>query len=129
MNSLKRVVSIGIAVAFAAALTACEKPGPAETAGKKIDATTEKAEQKIEKATEKADKLVDDAAITTKVKAAILAEPGLSSLQISVDTMDGEVTLAGSVDSQQNIDRAKEVAKAVVGVKKVDNQLVLMSPK
>ncbi len=37
---------------------------------------------------EKASVAIDDAEITTKAKAAIFAEPGLKSLQISVDTGD-----------------------------------------
>jgi len=50
---------------------------------------------------EKAGVAIDDAEITTKVKAAIFAEPGLKTLQISVDTIKGVVTLSGSVDSQR----------------------------
>jgi hyperosmotically inducible protein len=42
---------------------------------------------------------IDDAEITTKVKAGILAEPGFKSLQICLDTIKGVVTLSGSVDS------------------------------
>ncbi len=35
---------------FAAGLMGCEKEGPAETAGKKLDETVEKAGEKIEQA-------------------------------------------------------------------------------
>jgi osmotically-inducible protein OsmY len=42
---------------------------------------------------------VDDAAITTKVKAAILAEPGLKTLQIGVETYKDVVQLSGFVDA------------------------------
>ena len=48
------------------------------------------------------DKLVaaaDDTAITAKVKASILAEPGLKSTQINVETRNATVTLSGTVDS------------------------------
>ena len=41
----------------------------------------------------------DDTMITTKIKAALLAEPGLKSQQISVATKDATVTLSGSVDN------------------------------
>ena len=68
---------------------------------------------------------IDDAEITTKVKAAIFAEPGLKTLQISVDTIKGVVTLSGSVDSSPSRDRAKALAGAVAGVKEVKNQLVI----
>jgi len=109
---------------------------PAETAGKKLDQTAEDAGRKIGDAFDKAgEKLgeqgektavaIDDAEITAKVKGAIFAEPGLKTLQIGVDTVKGVVTLTGSVDSQQNSDRARGLASAVAGVKEVDNQLML----
>jgi hyperosmotically inducible periplasmic protein len=68
----------------------------------------------------------DDTMITTKVKAALLAEPGLKSQQIDVATKDATVTLAGSVDSDIVRDRAKQIALSTEGVKNVvDN----MNPK
>lgn len=117
-------------------LSACEKPGPAETAGKKIDQTVEEAGKKMGEASdkvavkmaeqsEKAGVVIDDAEITAKVKAAIFAEPGFKTLQISVDTVKGVVTLSGSVDSLASSDRAKALAGAVAGVKEVENRLAL----
>src|SRR5215468_9199893 len=49
---------------------------------------------------------IDDTMITTKVKAALLAEPGLKSAQINVATKDATVTLSGAVDSDIVRDRA-----------------------
>ena len=66
-----------------------------------------------------------DSLITTKVKTAILAEKGLKSLQISVETHERVVILSGFVDSASQIARAEEVAKGVEGVKSVKNSLVL----
>jgi hyperosmotically inducible periplasmic protein len=43
---------IGISMLFVCALTACDKPGPAETAGKKIDQTAAEASKKIGEATD-----------------------------------------------------------------------------
>jgi hypothetical protein len=69
---------------------------------------------------------IDDTMITTKVKAALLAEPGLKSAQINVATRDATVTLSGAVDSDIMRDRAKQIALSTEGVKNVvDN----MSPK
>jgi len=69
---------------------------------------------------------IDDTMITTKVKAALLAEPGLKSAQINVATKDATVTLSGAVDSDIIRDRAKQIALSTEGVKNVvDN----MSPK
>jgi hyperosmotically inducible protein len=129
---------IGISMLLLAGLAACDKPGPAETAGKKIDQTVNKVGEKIGSAadtvgdklgaqTSKAGVAIDDTEITSKVKAAIFAEPGLKTLQISVDTVKGVVTLSGSVDTQSNSNRAKELASAVAGVNGVENRLVVKS--
>ena len=68
---------------------------------------------------------VDDSAITTKVKAAIFDDPSLKVLQINVETFKGEVQLSGFVDSAQNIRRAGEVARSVMGVRSVKNDLIV----
>jgi hypothetical protein len=68
---------------------------------------------------------IDDTVITTKVKAAILDDPSLKVLQISVETIKGVVQLSGFVDSRQNISKAGEVARSVPGVKSVKNDLIV----
>lgn len=75
--------------------------------------------------TETTGEYVDDVAITAKVKAAILNEPGLKSLQISVKTFKDEVQLSGFVDTAQAKKRAGEVAAGVAGVRSVRNDLVV----
>ena len=137
MRILENFKLICISTLLVVGLVACDKPkpGPAETAGKKIDQTADEAGKKLGEAANKVgEKLdeqsaktgvaIDDAEITAKVKAAIFAEPGLKTLQISVDTVKGVVTLSGSVDSQPSSDRAKALAGAVAGVKNVENRLV-----
>ncbi len=132
MNISKRFLLAGVSMIFAVGLAACDKPGPAEKAGRSIDQAAENvgdkmdgASHKLGEQSDKAGDTLDDAAITAKIKTAILAEPGLSVLQIHVDTIHGVTTLTGSVDSHQNMDKAKEIARAVAGVKKVDNKLVV----
>ena len=68
---------------------------------------------------------VDDSVITTKVKAAILNEPNLSSAEINVETFKGVVQLSGFVNSQADINRAVEVARSVKGVTSVKNAMRL----
>jgi osmotically-inducible protein OsmY len=136
MNALKNLKLLGSSILLVVGLAACDKPGPAETAGKKIDqavddagkqvgAASDKVAIKMAEQSEKAGVAINDAEITTKVKAAIFAEPGLRTLQIGVDTVNGVVTLTGSVDSQANSDRAKALAGAVAGVSRVENRLAL----
>jgi osmotically-inducible protein OsmY len=68
---------------------------------------------------------VDDAVITTKVKAAVFKEPSLKSAEINVETLKGTVQLSGFVSSQADIDRAVKVAKGVKGVKSVKNDMIV----
>jgi len=147
MKTLGNLKLIGVATLLVVGLAACDKQGPAETAGKQLDQTVEEAQAKIseaaDKVSEEADKAseklagqgdkavvgMNDAEITAKVKAAIFAEPGLKTLQISVDTKKGVVTLSGSVDTQQNSDSARALAGAVSGVQEVKNRLMIKSGK
>ncbi|HXS92786.1 MAG TPA: BON domain-containing protein [Steroidobacteraceae bacterium] len=66
---------------------------------------------------------VDDTVITTKVKAAILEEPGLKSSEINVETFKGVVQLSGFVSSSADISTATKVAHAVAGVTSVKNDM------
>ena len=66
---------------------------------------------------------VDDSVITTKVKAAILGEPGLKVSEINVETYKGVVQLSGFVSSRADIKGAVRVASAVGGVKSVTNDM------
>jgi osmotically-inducible protein OsmY len=66
---------------------------------------------------------VDDSVITTKVKAAILREPGLKVSEVNVETYKGVVQLSGFVSSRADINGAVGVASAVGGVKSVTNDM------
>jgi hypothetical protein len=66
---------------------------------------------------------MSDSAITAKVKSALLAERGLPSSQIKVETNDGVVQLSGFLNSQSEIDRAVNVARNVKDVKSVENNM------
>jgi len=68
---------------------------------------------------------VDDSVITTKVKAAILGEPGLKVAEINVETFKGAVQLSGFVNSREDIDKAVRVARSVNGVTSVKNSMQL----
>jgi hyperosmotically inducible protein len=76
---------------------------------------------------EKASEAISDAAITTKVKAAIVADRMLKVMQIKVDTEAGVVNLSGAVDSPEAVTHATEVIKKIEGVKSVNNKLEVKS--
>jgi hyperosmotically inducible protein len=71
--------------------------------------------------------IIDDSVITAKSKAAILRTENLKTLQISVETHDGEVILSGFVDNEAAKTKAEEVVSAVPGVKSVKNSLEVRS--
>jgi osmotically-inducible protein OsmY len=64
-------------------------------------------------------------AITTKIKAAILGEPGLKVSEINVETFKGVVQVSGFVSSRHDIKSAVRMASAVSGVKSVENDMQL----
>ncbi len=70
-------------------------------------------------------KFLDDAAITTAVKARLLEEKDISSTDISVETSKGVVSLSGEVADPVQHKKAEELAKGVAGVKTVVNRLTL----
>lgn len=70
-------------------------------------------------------RVLADSAITAKVKAELLAEKGIPSTAISVETYESRVLLSGFVDSAAVRDKAGRVAAGVSGVKHVQNNLVV----
>ncbi len=70
-------------------------------------------------------RILADSAVTAKVKALLLAEKGIPSTSISVETYEGRVLLSGFVDSTAVKDKAGRVAGTVSGVKQVQNNLVV----
>lgn len=64
-----------------------------------------------------------DTAITSQIKAKLLADDMVPSRNITVETSDGVVQLSGSVETRQQADRAADIAKAISGVKSVENNL------
>jgi len=127
MQSKTKLLTISLLLALG--LSACDKPGPAEQAGKKVDETVNKIENKVSEQGAKSAQVLDDTEITSRVKAELLGEPGLKSMQISVDTIKGVVTLTGTVDSKANSVKAGARTMAIIGVREVNNQLVVTPNK
>lgn len=65
----------------------------------------------------------DDALVTTKVKAALMTEPGLKDSQINVETYEGVVQLSGFISEQEDINTAIKIVKGVKGVVSVENDM------
>ena len=126
MNITNRPSILLVALAAGTLLTVgCDQRAPAGSTTAKMDRAADKIENKVSDAADKTATVADDAAITAKVKAAILAEPGLKTLQINVDTNGATVTLSGSVDNADLRERAKQIASSTSGVKGVVDQLTV----
>lgn len=68
---------------------------------------------------------VDDATITTRVKARFVEDETVNALRLSVETMQGTVQLSGFAASAAERQRAGEIARAVPGVRAVRNDVVV----
>jgi len=109
-----QMMTLAVAGAFAAALAAgCDQ------------ASQKQASKEVREQSAVVAKTIDDAAITAKVKTALLAEPGIPSADISVETVAGKVTLTGKVPDRAQAERAIQVAATVEGVTGVDNRLAV----
>jgi len=97
------VRTIAMAAVLAAALGACAGTAKKESTGE----------------------LVDDSVITSKVKGALLAEKGVNSMDVSVETFKGRVLLSGYVKTPDERQRIEGVARSVGGVKEINNNIQL----
>jgi hyperosmotically inducible protein len=110
-------------------LAGCGEHSKSDSVAQKDEqTTTPQTTNEVGRMTGAATASIDDSMITTKVKAAIVAERTLSALDIKVKTNDGVVTLSGTIDAHDKADRAKQLAQTVDGVKAVNNELVVKSP-
>jgi hyperosmotically inducible protein len=66
-----------------------------------------------------------DSSISTAVRSRLGANSALKALKIVVDTHDGIVTLKGQVNTLADKSAAQAEARAVSGVKGVNNQLTV----
>ena len=70
-----------------------------------------------------------DAWVTAKTKLALLTTENVSGSGVHVDTIDGRVTLHGSVPNEAEKARAAQVAEKIEGVREVRNLLQIVPPK
>ena len=69
-----------------------------------------------------------DPGVTAAVKTKFAADDTVKAYKIDVDTKDGVVTLAGTVDTAEAKSRAVEVARNTKGVVSVTDQLAVAAP-
>lgn len=102
----------------AVGLFACGREEPA-TAQTKIDET-----KQVERAAE-AGKPLSDPGLTQIVKSALQSESSLNARKIDVENRNGEITLHGTVGSDEQREKAERIVGAVGGVRSVANNLTV----
>ncbi len=68
---------------------------------------------------------VDDATITTRVKAKFAEDSTVSAMAIGVETLKGTVQLSGFAKNTAERDRAESLARGTPGVVMVKNDIVV----
>ncbi len=68
---------------------------------------------------------VSDAWITTKVKAALVDDPGVKATEVNVETFKGAVQLSGFVSTNAAMTQAVLVTRGIKGVTSVKNDMRL----
>jgi len=68
---------------------------------------------------------IDDASISTTVKAKMVEDKNVDASAISVETLNGEVMLSGFAKNSTEKSTAESIATKVKGVKTVKNQIVV----
>ena len=69
--------------------------------------------------------MIDDATITTRIKAEFVRDEIVKALAVNVDTFKGAVSLSGFVDTNEQKSRAERIAKTVPGVISVTNNITV----
>ncbi|WP_312325467.1 BON domain-containing protein [Stenotrophomonas sp.] len=70
---------------------------------------------------------VTDTWITTKVKSDLLASSNVSGTDVKVETVNGVVSLSGTVATKAEHDKAVMTAKNIKGVKSVDSKALMVA--
>jgi len=101
MTMTKRIVTAVFTATVAFAVVGCAQTATHESTGQYLD----------------------DAGITTKVKAAFAADPNVKATEINVETYQGTVQLSGFVANPADAQRAADLARGVKGVSSVKNDI------
>jgi hyperosmotically inducible periplasmic protein len=101
----------------------------AQEAGEAIGRGAEKVGDAVQRGAEQVQaevgpvvqEVLDDASVTAKIKAKLIADPEVAGVHIDVDTVNGQVTLNGQVASADQKAEAEKLASHTEGVKGITN--------
>jgi hyperosmotically inducible protein len=109
--------------AVAVALYACSREEPVAAQTRNPQAPIDETRQ-VEKASD-AGKPLNDSGLTQIVKSALESESSLDPRKIDVENRNGNIALHGSVDSEEQREKAGRIVGAVGGVRSVANNLTV----
>ena len=133
---MKQATLIALAALVTLGLAACDLPATSDrSAQRSNEATTPRVgtpaanpPQPAQSAEAKADSPVVDAALSEKVRQALVNEHGLNARDLQVIAQNGVVTLSGKVEEKSDQERMMLVAMSVDGVRSVVSNLVVDRP-
>lgn len=126
---------LALSILCAVALSACGRTPPPVTTGADAPARAAAGTRAPPPAQESprpsppaaaampAPEALTDAAITERIRSAIVADPGMAGADVSINIDRGVVVLAGTVKSHEQTGIASSHAQRQDGVVRVDNQL------
>lgn len=123
---MKKLFVIGILVISVCGASAVRAEGDIMDSARRMASDAAKATKSA--AADAAD-YAGDAAVSAAVRAKLIKQDGLDSLDISIHTKDGMVVLSGVVDHAAQVSLAGRVARDAKGVKDVDNRLTSKDSK
>lgn len=129
--SLLIVTALTAAVAFSVPATAKEKKEGSEQ-GTKADNAEKNKEYKSSGSAEQQSGAQSDREITRRIRRAIVKDKSLSvkAHNVKIITRNGEVTLRGPVNSEEEKTTVEKAAKEAMGTKgKITNDLKVAEPK
>lgn len=91
-------------------------------------AALREAQEKVAKGEAKVDRRATDAVLFRAVQKQLLTDDALREVAISATVTNGNVTLAGTVNSAKQRDRALELARATPGVGQVESRITVSTP-
>ncbi|MPZ20419.1 MAG: BON domain-containing protein [Luteitalea sp.] len=97
--------------------------GAATEAGEKTGGAAADVRDEAAQAASRVGGAVSDGSMTARIKSALALDEVVQARNVSVETNDGVVTLAGVVGSEEERARAMDIARRTPGVKRVVDRL------
>jgi hyperosmotically inducible periplasmic protein len=139
-----KAIALVLPIAVVLGLAACDRPArttdksdparesvalrPTETTPRPDKAAPQPAQPVQSTADAKSDTPATDAALSEKVRQALVSEHGLNARDLQVNTRNGVVTLSGKVEEKSDQERMLLVAMSIDGVRSVVSNLVVDRP-